>query len=88
LNDPIYSFTVPHDPDFRSGKNSSDYVYTVIDANTFELCAVFNAKSINDADKYSSASYPVMANDDNWTHEQGMKCFKRVLDKTKYPPVK
>ena len=88
LNDPIYSFTIPHDPDFRTGKNSSDYLYTVIDSNTFELCAIFNTKSVNETDAYSSPSYPLIANDDNWTHEEGMKCFKRVLDKTKYPPVK
>jgi hypothetical protein len=88
LNDPIYSFTVPHDPDFRSGKNSSDYVYTVIDSNTFELCATFNIENQEEKSIYDNPYPPEMSHDNNWTHTKGNQCFKRVLDKTKYPPVK
>lgn len=88
LNDPIYSFTVPKDPEFRSGKINSDYSYKAIDTNSFELCAVFNTKSEDNTDMKSQPYYGEISTDYNWSHEIGNQCFKRVLDKNKYPPVK
>lgn len=86
LNDSLRGFSVPKDP-----QTQRDYEYNIKDAQTFELCAIFN-KSGNGLD----GRYPVrekipapvggLYQADYWQHEAGHACFERKIDKDFFKP--
>jgi len=84
LADNISGFTVPVDPDTRA-----EYEYSVKGPLSFELCATFGAKSVDD---YSTdrayLSAPMMTEKgvkaETWDHEVGRTCFERTIDPDLY----
>lgn len=89
LSDSISGFVSPVDP-----QTSQLYEYTVKGAQTFELCANFNAV----AQPYSvalravpvgPAGYPSADAQNNvWNHGAGRTCFTRMIDPQLYPSLK
>jgi hypothetical protein len=80
MNDSISGFVPPTDPD-----TGAPYEYSVKSPLSFELCATFGAKSINDfgvnRDVYEPMAYYDKATaKDNWSHEAGRTCFERTID--------
>ena len=85
LQDPISGFIAPVDP-----VTKTEYVYSVKDKYTFELCASFIDASRNETKPgYSSPQmYPrPVGISDVWTHEKGPVCFSRTIDPQLYKPV-
>lgn len=78
LNDPIYGYTVPKDP-----QTGSDYTYRVTGPMSFELCATFNAPT-RGVDRNSVAGH---VGGDVWMHGEGQTCFERPIDPERYPPT-
>lgn len=78
LNNPISDYSVPLDP-----QTHVPYEYFIQDPATlsFELCAVFNTKSMP-----SSASEETNSLEEHWNHSAGRVCFHRSIDKQVYPP--
>jgi len=79
LNDQIMGYKVPVD-----SQSDAAYEYSVKNATTltFELCATFNKKSLDNIKQpYSTSAY-----NQNWQHEAGRVCFERTIDKQLYPP--
>lgn len=81
MTDSISGFVPPTDPDTQA-----PYEYTVKGPLSFELCATFGAKSIDDNGINRAGVYePMMYYDksamtDNWSHEPGRTCFERTID--------
>ncbi|MBU4314817.1 hypothetical protein KJ673_00225 [Patescibacteria group bacterium] len=86
LNDPIYGFTEPTDPETKES-----YVYLKTGDLSFELCATFEHSSTpgDSGGQYPVAytSFNYFSNDamDYWNHETGYKCFERTIDEELYP---
>ncbi|TAJ14921.1 hypothetical protein EPO56_01480 [Patescibacteria group bacterium] len=78
LEDPLMGFVAPRDPE-----TGVMYVYEVIDAMSFKLCADFALPS-----QTPKNSVPVRAEmqNENWQHEKGQKCFERTIDPELFPP--
>lgn len=90
LADPISGFTIPADP-----QSGNEYTYKVAGKLSFQLCAVFNAKS--QATPINSRIRPTMPAavpngyggkeiGDVWQHGAGEACFDRTIDPERYPP--
>ncbi len=77
LSDPISGFSVPADP-----QTGDEYEYSVTGELSFELCANFNMASISMRDSKRSVLM-----DNKWVHDEGYKCFERVIDPERYPTV-
>ena len=93
LADPISGFIVSKDPG-----NAEFYEYNVLGGLSFELCAVFNAKSIDGTSLEvltkpvpvapDMARYPIGGESYNvWWHDAGRGCFERTIDPDLYPPL-
>ena len=78
LNDPISGFSTPVDP-----QSNQPYEYSLTDAKSFQLCAVFNKESL----VYDTTIKPVPVGYqyDNWQHSTGRVCFDRTIDPALYP---
>jgi hypothetical protein len=94
LKDPISGMIIPTDPETKT-----PYVYNVKGNNTFELCATFGEKTLDNKGRGPSygrggyydmaTSYPMPGGiEDNWAHEAGQVCFDRTIDPERYPPLK
>lgn len=97
LADPLQSYqNLPVDPEFAKG---AQYEYQKIDTNNFELCAMFKKPIPSewqegntyggvfiDKNISSTAPYGGLQNE-SWKHEVGRTCFKRKVDKERYPPI-
>ncbi len=85
IEDPISGYMIPLDP-----QSNASYVYKKTGDMTFQLCATFNADSMNannPAIKDPSYAYPVgFPENENWTHGAGEVCFDRTIDPERYPP--
>ena len=96
LQDPISGFMIPTDP-----QKGTAYEYRTTGANSFELCAVFNAQT-----RHYSAGSPLYIDNistrpvnapiaigmkerkpDSWYHGVGRTCFPRKIDVDLYPPL-
>ncbi len=85
LNDPIYGFLEPTDPE-----TGEKYSYTKKGEFKFELCATFEHTSMPDDYAYSNYEmYPYggYSNDSMsyWNHGEGYVCFERAIDPQLYP---
>lgn len=78
LEDPLMGFVAPRDPE-----TGAMYVYEVTGAMSFKLCAEFDSPSQN-----MKPSAPIRgdAQNENWQHEEGEKCFERTIDPELFPP--
>lgn len=99
LNDSIFGFIVPNDPECESDIAGCGYEYAVKGNTNFELCATFALPSADF--KYRGASnssgsivtpmpaydyYPIGSDkNDVWAHEAGKTCFDRTIDPERYP---
>ena len=89
LADPLVGFAVPRDP-----QNDSPYGYRVVSGLTFNLCANFSRESFAPTPQVKTRpfypvyheSVPALADDANWEHGEGEKCFERTIDPEKFPP--
>jgi cytochrome c biogenesis protein CcdA len=89
LTNNISGFFAPLDPNTGIG-----YEYTVKGPLSFEICATFEAKSINNNTSPEGRNYvskPVSggyalgdAYNQNWDHEIGRKCYERTIDPAIY----
>ena len=89
LEDPISGFVVPID-----SQTGEPYTYRVAGNLSFELCAVFNEKSVG-ARFTSEPSRPIPApmmsekiyslENSTWEHGVGETCFSRTIDPERYP---
>ena len=96
LSDSVSGFVPPTDPDTRA-----QYEYAVMQYKkseqlplSFELCATFGAKSIENGAPATSYPTPVTAPEmsgkiitvptDSWSHEAGHVCFERTIDPAIY----
>lgn len=80
LNDALRGFTVPKDPD-----SGGQYPYKSISAKGFEICATFSLPS-RESKSVSDGFSP----QENWIHQEGLKCFDRTIDEDYFkirPPV-
>lgn len=78
LVDSVSGFVPPADPD-----TSASYEYKIKSPLSFELCATFGAKSIENGAFDRGYSYPAIAGktaSDNWSHETGHACFPKTID--------
>lgn len=83
LEDPIYGFVVPTDPE-----TGMAYDYTLTDDLSFDLCATF-ARADENSGRQTFVDYPVtMYGGDKsmeyWDHEAGYTCFSRTIDPELY----
>lgn len=81
-NGPYSYGSIPLDPE--TGKS---YEYTPTGPQSFELCSTFHAAGDN-----SYYSRPVLEKAagtalNDWQHDSGRVCFKRVIDPALYPPI-
>ncbi len=88
LEDPLRGMTIPQDPQSKDGMV---YEYSVVDKDTFALCATFNlatAQRIVDenAKEIGYSGMPTPADEKYWMHETGRTCFERTIDPDKFPP--
>lgn len=74
LKDNISGFVPPKDPE-----TDAAYDYKIVDADSFELCAIFALSS----DEAFKAKDPYLYKT-NWEHEKGYFCFKRDIDPELY----
>jgi hypothetical protein len=82
LNDPLSSYTIPHDP-----QTGVMYEYRATSSTTFEICATFNQPSPVTASMSAPSYGPDSAFiSGNLSHESGHTCFTRVIDPQRYPP--
>lgn len=80
LNDPLLGFETPNDP-----KTETAYEYTILDANTFELCATF----ATDSDGSQKQNYNIYYGaTDTFAHKAERTCFERTIDPDKFPLLK
>jgi hypothetical protein len=81
LENNITGFSVPVDPN-----NEENYEYKTISKLSFELCAVFSKKSIEDAVGRGVKEYvkPIDLNSQNWKHDAGRQCWIRTIDPDLY----
>ncbi len=83
LRDDIRGFVPPQDPE-----TGAPYEYAVSDATSFSLCAVFSMPTDSATDTRGiTKPLSVGLQSENWAHNNGRACFKRVIDKDLYPPV-
>ncbi|MBU6310370.1 hypothetical protein KGO06_00345 [Patescibacteria group bacterium] len=75
LSSPLSGYSVPISAD------GTLYEYRIGDADSFELCAMFNKAS------RTSASMPVRGANDFWEHGEGLECFARTIDHDLYPVI-
>lgn len=82
LNNSVSGFIAPTDPSTKAV-----YEYNLKADLEFELCAVFEAKSLEG----QSSAYPMYyygnAYGQNWDHAAGRVCFTRTIDPELYPAV-
>lgn len=87
LVDNISGFAPPKDP-----QNGEVYVYKKVNDLSFELCAKFNLSSDNPLidQRYYVAEpiSPLGKQPENWKHDAGEICFKRIIDPELYKPNK
>lgn len=81
LADPISGYVVPKDP-----VSKTTYEYKATGARSFELCAVFSAKTPEGTRDLPTVADPYAKNNETWTHEKGRHCFTRTIDPERYPP--
>ncbi|MDO8556969.1 MAG: DUF5671 domain-containing protein [Candidatus Jorgensenbacteria bacterium] len=76
MNDDLRGFTVPEDPDSKSG---NIYEYKITGIKNFELCATFSLPSRNyeSGEIQQPRGYGI---DNIWTHKEGRTCFVRTID--------
>ncbi len=89
LSDSISGFSAPLDP-----QSSTAYEYNTKGPLSFELCATFNAPTVQ---SNTARTVPMMAPtaigakgvpiQDNWQHGAGHVCFERTIDPSLYPPL-
>ena len=88
LTNSISGFTAPVDPE-----TGTEYEYAIKSPLSFELCATFNARSIDNNTsplgreyaKPISGGYPLGdAYNQNWDHEIGRTCYERTIDPAIY----
>jgi len=87
LTDSVSGFTAPTDPDTRAS-----YEYTAKGPLSFELCATFGAKSVDNGAPDRAYSTPEVsmlvpekfALAETWSHEPGRVCFERTIDPAIY----
>lgn len=90
LNDEIRGTKMPKDP--KSGEN---YKYIPENDAAFSLCANFEIQNINASTTIKSFVSPAnkynqpydtqyYSNQDNWSHDKGLVCFKRIINKALY----
>jgi len=89
LEDPISGFVVPMD-----SQTGESYTYRVAGNLSFELCAVFNEKSVG-VRFTSEPPRPIPASvmpekiysleNSTWEHGVGETCFSRTIDPERYP---
>ncbi|MFZ1987411.1 MAG: DUF5671 domain-containing protein [Minisyncoccia bacterium] len=87
LKDPLSSFMVPMDI-----QTDAPYVYEVVDARSFKLCATFNretqdTKGRGEYPAYYDTSLGSGGTFENWKHGEGVTCFTRTIDPQRYPPL-
>jgi len=70
-------------------QTQTSYEYTQKSSLVFELCAVFNKKSVEGTLQVPSKPYYVggLVNE-NWIHGEGRFCFERTIDPERYPQFK
>ncbi|MCU0660663.1 MAG: DUF5671 domain-containing protein [Candidatus Pacebacteria bacterium] len=95
LVDPLSGFVLPKDPETHLGKM---YTYAVIDKQTFQICADFNLQTPKIASMNSPEGGPMGATvpdtlyypsgNENWEHDAGVFCYKRIIDPDLYPVLK
>lgn len=66
VNPPTSSFMIPVDP-----LTNQPYIYRIVNAQQFELCATFAKESREPESAYPSTN--------NWKHRQGYYCFQRTV---------
>lgn len=80
LNNSVSGFVAPTDP-----ATKATYEYNLKSDLEFELCAVFEAESLEE----QGSTYPMYygnAYGQNWDHGIGRVCFVRTIDPELYPP--
>lgn len=94
LNDPIYGYTVPSDPEWNVSETKASYQYIKKGPQSFDLCATFSLSSdvtksnVNRGSGISMpAPYPASGGglSGNWDHPAGHSCFTRTIDPLRYP---
>lgn len=91
LKNDISGFIPPEDPE-----TSASYGYRIKSALEFELCAKFSlpSPSLKDDAQAKLGHMPIYepmgmyGQQQNWTHEEGEKCFTRKIDPDFYKPIK
>jgi hypothetical protein len=86
LEDSIRGTKIPSDPE-----NTQPYVYEVLGAESFKLCAIFSLAGagtplIQSPEPASVESSELLGQ--NWDHRGGPTCFERRIDKDLFPPYK
>src|SRR3989338_4480221 len=84
LRDDIRGFVPPVDPETKT-----PYGYRAIGTQEFELCAVFKTDTVEDAvTTLPLKPIPVKESygdlEQNWQHQAGEFCFRRVIDPDLY----
>ena len=84
LTNTLSGFTAPVDP-----STGAAYEYAIKDGLTFELCATFEAESMDNTTDTSMAYRAYGVNYyGTWNHSIGRTCFERTIDPDLYPLVK
>ena len=77
LKNDISGFRAPQDP-----QTGSSYEYRPTGPLSFELCAVFERPTQNDA----GTAPMIPPYSENWNHQTGRTCYTRTIDPQIYPP--
>jgi hypothetical protein len=91
MRTPGRDYTPPHDP-----QTGESYEYSIVSADSFELCAMFQGNSAKENDNrgYYSTPYPAYYGDKYYIeggmdkHQSGRVCFERLIEiRPDYNPV-
>lgn len=82
MKDSLSYFNIPTDP-----QTKTSYIFNVLSATSFELCANFNLDSNDNKSRsrLSKAYYAGDPNNENWLYKSGQSCFQRTIDTQRYP---
>lgn len=74
--EPTGKWKIPNDP-----VSQKPYDYKMIDANSYELCVVFDKANEPRGDEPRGISYgdPIVHSYGSWVHDAGRQCVRRTL---------